>query len=149
MKKIDNFSASLDVLAHADFQQAHENVIYRTGIVGQFNQTFELAWKALQAVLRAHNVIGAESGSPLGILKLGYKTGFLSDSEVWILMHKKRNIAVHEYSEEDIDTLIILIRDTFIPAFSTLLDTLTAKAAEAESDSWEDGDGGNNAQKGG
>lgn len=89
MKKIDNFSASLDVLAHADFQQAHEDVIYRTGIVGQFNLTFELAWKALQAVLRAHNVIGAESGSPLSILKLGYKTGFLSDSEVWILMHKK------------------------------------------------------------
>lgn len=46
MKKIDNFSASLDALKTADFEQAKESVIYRTGIVGQFNLTFELAWKA-------------------------------------------------------------------------------------------------------
>lgn len=136
MKKIDNFSGSLDALKTADFEQAKESVIYRTGIVGQFNLTFELAWKALQAVLRMHNVSGAETGSPLSILKLAYKTDFISDSEVWILMHRKRNVAIHEYSEEDIDALIILIRDSFIPAFEKLLHTLIEKEAEAESDSW-------------
>lgn len=138
MKKTDNFSACLDTLKTADFKQAKENVIYRTGIVGQFNLTFELAWKALQAVLRAHNVSGAETGSPLSILKLAYRSGFISDSEVWILMHKKRNAASHEYSEEDIDTLIILIRDSFIPAFEKLLDMLVEKEAEAKSDSWDE-----------
>ncbi len=138
MKKIDNFSASLDALKTADFEQAKESVIYRTGIVGQFNLTFELAWKALQAVLRMHNVSSAETGSPLSILKLAYKTGFISDSEMWILMHKKRNIAIHEYSEEDIDTLIILIRSSFIPAFEKLLNTLVREAEEAESDNWDD-----------
>ncbi len=138
MKKIDNFSASLDALKTADFEQAKESVIYRTGIVGQFSLTFELAWKALQAVLRMHNVSGAETGSPLSILKLAYKTGFISDSEMWILMHKKRNIAIHEYSEEDIDTLIILIRSSFIPAFEKLLNTLVREAEEAESDNWDD-----------
>lgn len=136
MKKIDNFSGSLDALKTADFEQAKESVIYRTGIVGQFNLTFELAWKALQAVLRMHNVSGAETGSPLSILKLAYKTDFISDSEVWILMHRKRNVAIHEYSEEDIDALIILIRDSFIPAFEKLLHTLIEKEAEAKSDSW-------------
>lgn len=138
MKKTDNFSASLDALKTADFEQAKESVIYRTGIVGQFNLTFELAWKALQAVLRAHHVGGAETGSPLSILKLAYKTGFISDSEVWILMHRKRNVAIHEYSEEEIDALIILIRDSFIPAFEKLLGTLIEKEAEAESESWDD-----------
>lgn len=138
MKKIDNFSASLTALKEADFAQAKESVIYRTGIVGQFNLTFELAWKALQAVLRLHNVSGAETGSPLSILKLGYKCGFLADSEVWIFMHKKRNIATHEYSEEDIDALIILIRDSFVPAFENLLHTLIEKEAEAESESWDE-----------
>lgn len=137
MKKIDNFSASLDALKTADFDQAKESVIYRTGIVGQFNLTFELAWKALQAVLRTHHVGGAETGSPLSILKLAYRTGFISDSEVWILMHRKRNVAIHEYSEEDIDALLILIRDSFIPAFETLLHTLVEKEAEAESNSWD------------
>lgn len=138
MKKIDNFSASLTALKEADFAQAKESVIYRTGIVGQFNLTFELAWKALQAVLRLHNVSGAETGSPLSILKLGYKCGFLADSEVWIFMHKKRNVATHEYSEEDIDALIILIRDSFVPAFENLLHTLIEKEAEAASESWDE-----------
>lgn len=138
MKKIDNFSASLTALKEADFAQAKESVIYRTGIVGQFNLIFELAWKALQAVLRLHNVSGAETGSPLSILKLGYKCGFLADSEVWIFMHKKRNVATHEYSEEDIDALIILIRDSFVPAFENLLHTLIEKEAEAESESWDE-----------
>ena len=33
---------------------AEENDIYRTGIIGQFNLTFELAWKALQEIMRLH-----------------------------------------------------------------------------------------------
>lgn len=141
MKKIDNFSACLDVLKTADFEQAKESIIYRTGIVGQFNLTFELAWKAMQAVLRAHHVSGAETGSPLSILKLAYRSGFISDSEVWILMHQKRNTAAHEYSEEDIDALIILIRDSFIPAFEKLLVMLAEKEAEANSKCWDEENG--------
>lgn len=138
MKKIDNFSASLNALKEADFSQAKESVIYRTGIAGQFNLTFERAWKALQAVLRAHNVSEAHTGSPLAILKLAYRSGFISDSEVWILMHKKRNAAIHEYNDEDIDALVILIRDSFIDAFEKLLNTLIEKADEAKSDSWDE-----------
>lgn len=138
MKKIDNFSASLNALKTANFEEARDDIIYRTGIVGQFNLTFELAWKAIQGVLRLHNVSGADTGSPLNILKLAYKVGFISDSEVWILMHKKRNIAIHQYSEEDIDTLIILIRDSFIYAFDELLEILILKEREARSDNWDD-----------
>lgn len=47
MKKMDNFLNCLNVLKQADFSLATENEIYRTGIIGQFNLTFELAWKAL------------------------------------------------------------------------------------------------------
>lgn len=57
-------------------------------------------------------------------------------------MHKKRNAAIHEYSEEDIDALVLLIRDSFIPAFEKLLETLIKKEAEAESDSWDDDENG-------
>ena len=45
MKKLENFNRCLDVLANADFDKADDE-IYRTGIVGQFTLTFELAWKA-------------------------------------------------------------------------------------------------------
>ena len=46
MKKLDNFVSRLNVLKGADFEFAGNNEIYRTGVIGQFNLTFELARKA-------------------------------------------------------------------------------------------------------
>ena len=134
MKKLDNFSNCLSILKNADFKLAETNDIYRTGIIGQFNLTFELAWKALQEILKIHGVDGSSTGSPREILQLGYKTGFLKDSEVWLLMLKKRNTSVHIYNEEDVDEMILLIRDSFIPAFIVLKETLIKKLDEAECD---------------
>ena len=134
MKKLDNFSNCLDILKNADFEMANNDDIYRTGVIGQFNLTFELAWKALQAVLRLHGAEGAETGSPREILQLGYKLGFVDDAAVWLLMLKKRNTSVHIYDEDEVDEMLLLIRDSFIPAFIRLCDTLKVKAAEAEND---------------
>ncbi len=134
MKKLDNFTNCLAILADADFEMAETNDIYRTGIIGQFNLTFELAWKALQEIMRKHGVEGASTGSPREILQLGYKIGFIDDSEVWLLMLKKRNTSVHIYNEDEVDEMIMLIRDSFIPAFTILRDTLVKKLDEAESD---------------
>lgn len=137
IKKLDNFSRSLEILRNADFSKASEDNIYRTGIVGQFSLTFELAWKSLQAVMRFHSVTEADTGSPRDILKLGYKIGFIEDSDVWLLMLKKRNLSVHIYDEEEIDELIVLIRDSFVPALSKLEDTLYDKLRNFDKDSWD------------
>lgn len=132
MKKLDNFSNCLKILENADFELADSNEIYRTGIIGQFNLTFELAWKALQAVLRVHGVGEADTGSPREILQVGYKFGFINDSSVWLIMLKKRNVSVHIYNEEEVDEMIILIRDSFIPAFVDLEKTLEKKLKDVE-----------------
>lgn len=134
MKKLDNFSNCLTILRNADFKLADNNDIYRTGVIGQFNLTFELAWKALQEILRLHGAEGADTGSPREILQLGYKLGFVNDSAVWLLMLKKRNTSVHIYNEQEVDEMILLIRDSFIPAFVALEKTLREKLAETESD---------------
>lgn len=134
MKKLDNFSNCLTILRNADFKLADNNDIYRTGVIGQFNLTFELAWKALQEILRLHGAEGADTGSPREILQLGYKLGFVNDSAVWLLMLKKSNTSVHIYNEQEVDEMILLIRDSFIPAFVALEKTLREKLAEAESD---------------
>ena len=136
MKKLDNFSNSLRVLKDADYNLANENEIYRMGVIAQFNLTFELAWKALQAVLRAHGAEGAEIGSPREILQLGYKLGFVQDSAVWLAMLKKRNASVHIYDEDAIDEMLLLVRDSFTPAFIALQNTLCEKLREAGSE-WE------------
>ena len=132
MKKLDNFSNCLSILKDADFVLADSNDIYRTGVIGQFNLTFELAWKALQEVLRLHGVQGVETGSPREILQVGYQCGFVNDSAVWLLMLKKRNTSVHIYNETQVDEMILLIRDSFIPAFIKLEETLRCKLAEIQ-----------------
>lgn len=137
MKKLDNFNKCLNVLKSADFELANDNEIYRTGVIGQFNITFELAWKALQAVLKIHGVEIAQTGSPREILQLGYKMGFVSDATVWILMLKKCNVSVHIYNEDEIDEMLLLIRDSFIPAFAVLEETLENKLNEVE-DGWDE-----------
>ena len=136
MKKLDNFTNCLAILANADFKMAETNDIYRTGIIGQFNLTFELAWKALQEMMRMHSVAEAATGSPREILQLAYKVGFINDPEIWLLMLKKRNTSDHIYNEDDVDEMIVLIRDSFIPAFTVLKDTLVKKLLEADGN-WE------------
>ena len=127
MKKYDNFCNCLRVLQKADFNNAYNDEIYRMGIIGQFDLTFELAWKALQGVLRLHSVKGADIGSPREIIKLGYEYGFVTDHEVWLLMLNKRNGNIHIYDDEAIDELLIMIRDSFIPAFESLAEVLRSK----------------------
>ena len=78
--------------------------------------------------------MGAETGSPREILQLGYKMGFVDDSAVWLLMLKRRNLSVHIYNEDEVDEMIILIRDSFIPAFIVLEEVLRKKLDEAGDD---------------
>ena len=59
---------------------------------------------------------------------------FLEDSAVWLSMLNKRNSVAHIYNEKEADELILLIRDSFIPALDTLAQTLTKKLAEVKSE---------------
>lgn len=104
------------------------------GIICQFELTFRLAGEALQEILKIHGVDDASTGSPREILQLGYKFGFINDSAVWRMMLKKRNSSVHIYNEDEVDEFILLIRDSFIPAFVILQETLENKLREAECD---------------
>lgn len=45
-----------------------------------------------------------------------------------------RELPVFIYNEDEIDEMIMLIHDSFIPAFIVLRDTLVKKLDEAESD---------------
>ena len=74
----------------------------------------------------------AETGSPREIMLLGYRYGFIDDSEVWLLIMKKRNTQTHVYDEEEADELLLNIRDSFIPAFRQLKGMLEIKMEEIE-----------------
>lgn len=89
---------------------------------------------SLCSIPQLHGAEEASTGSPREILQLGYKLGFVDDSAVWLLMLKKRNTPVHMYNEDEVDEMILLIRDSFIPAFVVLEKTLQDKLSEAEAD---------------
>ncbi len=67
-------------------------------------------------------------------LQLRYKIGFINDSQVWLLMLKKYNTSVYSYNEDEVDETIVLIHDSFIPAFTDVKDILLKKLEEVESD---------------
>lgn len=130
MKKYDNFIGSFNVLKNADRKVADQYELYRMGVIGQFNLTFELAWKLLQAVLRLHSVAEAETCSPREIIKLGFRVGFITDEQVWLDIQKDRNKTVHVYNEEEIDEILGRIFERYIPAFDSYAQMIKEKIDE-------------------
>ena len=124
MKKYDNYVKCLTVLSNADREKSLIDEIYRMGVIGQFNWTFELAWKAVKETLEFHGVNLAIKGSPREILKSAFSVGFLSDEDIWLDMLKKRNISIHVYDESAAIELVNLIFDSYIVAFVNLKDLL-------------------------
>ena len=131
MKKIDNFDNCLNILKGANFDFARTDNIYRTGVIGQFNLSFELAWKALQAVLQEHGIIDFKSGSPREILQTAYRIGFIHNENVWLQMLRTRNISIHIYDEMEATEMLQCIQDDYISALTDLLSTLKTKHIEA------------------
>ena len=132
MKKYDNFSKALKNLKECLKVEEPYSVVEQTGIVGLFQICFEQSWKLMKEVLENHGRFAVRTGSPREILQVGYKVGFVNDSSVWLLMLKKRNTSIHIYNEEEIDELIVFIRDSFIPAFTELEETLQEKLIEVD-----------------
>ena len=124
MKKYESFASCLTVLEQADHKMAKQNEIYRMGIIGQFNLTFELAWKSLKEVLELYGVAEAATGSPREIFKVAYKLGWITDEKVWLDMLKKRNIAIHVYDEDRALTVMAAIFASYMMALQALREEL-------------------------
>lgn len=135
VKKLDNFQGSLEVLRNADFGSSLADPIYRMGLLGQFRLTFELAWEALQQVMRDDGVEGCEAGSPRELLQLGMAAGYLPHDRTWSDMLQWRNISAHLYGETQADALAALIQAQFLPALDALSVALERKVrAQAMAD---------------
>ena len=132
MKKFDAFSKCLNVLLKADKEKTFDDEFYRMGVIGQFNLTFELAWKATKEILEGHGVLTEKIGSPREIFKAAYRVNFLDDEEIWLEILKRRNISVHLYDETSAVELVNLIFDKYISALVNLRDSLTERLRDAD-----------------
>ena len=130
MRKYDDYIKYLSVLLNADRQKAMDDEIYRMGVIGQFNLTFELSWKAVKETLMLYGVDVANTGTPREILKAAFKINFLSDEDIWLDMLKKRNISIHVYDETSAIELVSLIFNVYITAFVNLQNLLNEKISK-------------------
>lgn len=127
MQKFDNFVTCFDVLKKSNRDMAKSDEIYRTGVIGQFSLAFELSWKTLQEVMRAHAINEAENGSPREILKAGFKYNFIDDEQTWLQMLKDRNSATHVYDEEAFEAVLNRVYDSYINAFEHFSEKMRVK----------------------
>lgn len=132
MQKYDNFLNSFRVLKNSNRELALSDEIYRTGVIGQFSLTFELLWKTLQEVMRAHAIVDAENGSPREILRAGFKYNFLDDETTWLSMLRDRNSATHVYDEEAFNEVLTRIYDIYIAEFEKFSNTMQEKIRDLE-----------------
>ena len=131
MKKYQAFVDCLKVLEKSDKEMAAQNEIYRMGVIGQFNLTFELAWKALKEMLSLYGVAEAATGSPREIFKAAYGLGWLTEDKVWLAMLKNRNVAIHVYDEEKAQAVLKSIFEEYIGALQLLRDKLRERQGSA------------------
>ena len=130
MQKFDNFVACFDVLKNSNREMAKSDEIYRTGVIGQSSLAFELAWKTLQEVMRAHAINEAENGSPREILKAGFKYNFIDDEPTWLQMLKDRNSATHVYDEQAFEAVLNRVYDSYLGAFERFSEKMRIKIEE-------------------
>ena len=94
-----------------------ESALVRDAAIKRFEFTFELAWKAVQRVLREQGVL---CHSPKGCLSEAYTCGLVRDSPLWIRMIEDRNLTVHTYNERTSITIYRNLKE-YEPLFEELL----------------------------
>ena len=109
MKKYDNFKAALKNLKDIyRYDEPYDNVVL-TGLVALYEICFEQSWKAMKEILAAEGVTEAATGSPKSILKAAYKTGMISDEQLWLEALTTRNNVAHAYNSA---IALQIVRDT-------------------------------------
>jgi nucleotidyltransferase substrate binding protein (TIGR01987 family) len=67
------------------------------GTIQNFEFTFELAWKAMQRLLK---IRGVDAASPTQVLRAAKQEGLVDSLEMWLEFLKARNLTVHTYNQK-------------------------------------------------
>lgn len=97
-----------------------ESALVRDAATKRFEFTYELAWKAVQRVLRKQGVL---CHSPKECLSEAFTCGLVQDSPLWIQMIEDRNLTVHTYKERMAVAVYRNFKE-YEPLFEELLQSL-------------------------
>ncbi len=118
--KLDNFRralAALEVSLASPVTEARD----LSGIVKDFELSYELGWKALKKSLedQGHPVASARHA-----FEMAYGLGWIDDENVWLAMIQDRNLTVHTYNEVFAQAMVGRIRNDYVVALAALRDVL-------------------------
>ena len=114
MRKFDNYSAALDVLARAG-EQDLGNEFVQGGVIGKFSLQFELGRKLLKELLAYEGDSVAATGFPRSVIKASFKYFEFMDEETWLAMLRDRNNTAHVYDGAAAELLVGTIIERYIP----------------------------------
>jgi nucleotidyltransferase substrate binding protein (TIGR01987 family) len=94
-----------------------------SGILKDFEMTYELSWKVLKKRLRddGHETLGAKD-----VFTKAFQLGYLLTESPWIAMISDRNQTAHVYDESDAKKIADRVRAEYLPAFVLLRERMKA-----------------------
>lgn len=119
MRKFENFSRTLENLEIAA-QKENYSLLEETGLIAMFEICFEQSWKVLKEILENEGYRESKTGSPRQILKLAYSAGILNNEEIWLEILNDRNILLHVYDSNKVQSTIVKIKEKYLSAFKSL-----------------------------
>lgn len=101
--------------------QEPQNYLYQIALIGAFQFTFELSWKAMGAYLAYQ---GIYEEIPRDIIKHAFRYELIQDGEIWIHMLEEGNLISHAHQESAALTSSKNIREKYVHAIEQLHDFL-------------------------
>jgi nucleotidyltransferase substrate binding protein (TIGR01987 family) len=133
IQRFNNYCKALKRLGEA-VNLAEERALSpleQQGLIQAFEFTYELAWKTLQDILRAHGRPN-DNGGPNVIIKQALADGYINDEEVWKELKKAREDCAHTYEEETANEVAEAVINIYYGAFIQLETRLQVEKINTE-----------------
>ena len=111
--KARNFLAEIIQNAKNDYEKA--------GTVKAFEFCYELSWRIMKKILTFH---GIDTDDARDVFREAAKLKLITSAEAWFSYLDKRNITVHTYRKEILDSLFFSITQEFLKDLDYFLEKL-------------------------
>jgi len=99
-----------------------QSEVMRDGVIQRFEFTCELAWKSCREKLLDEGFVGIDS--PKSAMRQAYASGWIADERGWLNLLQARNLTSHMYSAQQAEEIYLQIRESYVPLFELLSETL-------------------------
>jgi len=91
-----------------------ESAIKRDAVIKRFEFTYELLWKTYKKMARMQKL---DYFNPKACFQFAFKSGLISDEDLFLEIIDARNKTTHVYSEEEATRIYEFIKEKAITAF--------------------------------